>query len=226
MLIHCAKVPVTTTRADTGEPVTQNFSAFHHTYEYLKGRKLGVIKLHEDLVKRLGTDGVSNGILGKNLPMVVRPRPWTNWNDGGYYYSRSRVIRIKDSEEQKLYVQAAAKMGHLDQIFAGLDVLGQTAWRINRKVFDVVLEVWNSEQEFAEIPAADKDIDYPPEPAPGADPKVRREWIVEMKRLNTERRNDHSARCDVNFKVEIARAVGGFFSNSQLAGANDKLVPI
>jgi DNA-directed RNA polymerase len=71
------------------------------------------------------------------------------------------------------------------------------------------------------------EIDYPPEPAPGTDPKVRYEWITEMKRLNTERRNDHSTRCDVNFKVEIARAVSSFFSNlSQLVSANVRVVPL
>jgi len=213
MLIHVAKIPVEAPApgsiegSESCEKIIQNFPAFHHAYEYLHGRKLGVIKLHHEMVRRLSLDNVSLATLGKSLPMVVSPLPWTDWDEGGYFYTRSQVVRIKESIEQKQYVKAAAREGHLDQLFAGLDVLGRTAWKINRKVFDVVLDVWNQGEEFAEIPAAQKDVDYPPEPEPSADPKVRWEWVQEMKRLNTDRSNAHSTRCDVNFKIEIARAV-------------------
>ena len=213
MLIHVAKIPLETVvpgsieGSESSEKIVQNFPAFHHAYEYVQGRKLGVIKLHHDLIRRLGTDSINLAVIGKSLPMVVRPLPWTDWDEGGYYYTRSQVVRIKESVEQKQYVKAAAQRGHLDQLFAGLDVLGRTAWKINRQVFDVVLEVWNGGEEFAEIPSAGQDVDYPPEPEPSADPKVRWEWVQEMKRLHSARRNAHSTRCDVNFKIEIARAV-------------------
>ncbi|PWW76425.1 DNA/RNA polymerase [Tuber magnatum] len=212
MLIHVAKIPVKAAApgsiegSGSSEEIVQNLPAFYHCYEYLRGRKLGVIKLHPELIRRLGSDDLNLTVMGKSLPMVVRPLPWTDWDEGGYYYTRSRVVRIKESFEQKIYVEAAARKGHLDQLFAGLDVLGRTAWRINRKVFDVVLDIWNRGEEFAEIPALDMDVKYPLEPEPTADPKVRWEWIQEMKRLDATRRNNHSTRCDVNFKVEIARA--------------------
>jgi DNA-directed RNA polymerase len=38
--------------------------------------------------------------------------------------------------------------------YARLDVLGSTPWKINRKVFDVVLEVWKSGEWFKKLPPA------------------------------------------------------------------------
>ncbi|KAL7270076.1 DNA-directed RNA polymerase [Rhizina undulata] len=206
MLIHCAKTPVTRTRPDTGEDVTLAHTAFYHSYEYVKGRKLGVLKFHPDIVKRLGSEPLRKGMLGRLLPMVVQPRPWISWNDGGYYYAVNRVVRTKASREQEIYVRTASERGDLEQVFAGLDVLGRTAWRINRPVFDVVLEVWNKGEAFADIPAMGKDLELPPEPAPNADPMVRFRWVKQVKELTTEKKNHHSQRCDINFKVEIARA--------------------
>ncbi|KAG0644819.1 hypothetical protein HOY80DRAFT_1027224 [Tuber brumale] len=212
MLIHVARIPVeaavpgSAEETESPEKIVQHLPAFHHCYEYQRGRKLGAIMLHPELVKRLGTNDLSFTAIGKSLPMVVTPLPWTDWDEGGYFYTRSKVVRIRESIEQKQYVKAAAQRGHLDHLFAGLDVLGRTAWRINQRVFDVVLEVWNQEKAFAKIPALNPDIDFPPEPAPNVDPKVRWKWAQEMKRLNSARNNSHSTRCDVNFKVEIARA--------------------
>ncbi|KAG0124188.1 hypothetical protein HOY82DRAFT_573798, partial [Tuber indicum] len=212
MLIHVARIPVEaavpglTEGTESSEKIVQHLPAFQHCYEYQRGRKLGVVKLHPELVKRLGTDDLNFTAIGKSLPMVVRPLPWTDWDEGGYFYTRSKVVRIRESVEQKQYVRAAAERGHLDHLFAGLDVLGRTAWRINRKVFDVVLEVWNQEKAFAKIPALNPDINFPLEPEPNVDPKVRWEWAREMKSVNIAQKNNHSTRCDVNFKVEIARA--------------------
>jgi DNA-directed RNA polymerase len=207
MLLHCAKQPVTTVRSDTGKRVTQYHPAFYHSYDYAKGKKLGVIRAHEDVMKRLGNDFLPGGIVGRVLPMLVPPRPWLAWDDGAYFYTQSRVVRTGDSREQEIYVRAASARGDLENVFEGLDVLGQTAWRINKNVFDVVLKVWNTGEEFADIPPAVSGLDYPPEPAPSADPSIRTKWMQEVREMKLQEKNNHSQRCDINFKVEIARAV-------------------
>ena len=43
-----------------------------------------------------------------------------------------------------MYLWQASVAGHLELVFAGLDVLSSTGWRINCQVFDVVLQMWNS----------------------------------------------------------------------------------
>jgi DNA-directed RNA polymerase len=207
MLLHCAKVPVTKTDPSTGEKITQHQPAVQHAYEYVKGRRLGVLRLHPDVVQKLGTEPLRGSALGRNLPMLVPPLPWLSWNDGGYYYTRSRVVRTKSSKEQNIYVQAASNRGDLDQLFQGLDVLGQTAWRINKPVFDVILQVWNEGKQFASIPPREMDLQIPPEPPQSADPKIRSNWLKEVREIRTEEKNNHSQRCTINLKLEIARAV-------------------
>ena len=53
-------------------------------------------------------------------------------------------MSFKELCKQEVYLRQASNAGHLELVFASLDVLSSTGWRINRQVFDVVLEVWNS----------------------------------------------------------------------------------
>jgi len=206
MLLHCAQIPVTM-KNPQGEEITQYQPAFQHAYEYVRGRRLGVIKLHPDLVAKLSIEPLRGSSLGRNLPMLAPPLPWLAWNNGAYYYTRSRVVRTKHCREQEIYAHAASERGDLDQLFEGLDVLGQTAWQVNKRVFDVVLEVWNGGEALAEIPPKDLHIEIPPEPAPSPDPKVRVAWVKLVREAKNNEKNNHSQRCTINLKLEIARAV-------------------
>ncbi|KAF8421296.1 hypothetical protein EV426DRAFT_637859 [Tirmania nivea] len=214
MLIHCAKVSVHPRRSvdqidilEKAQQVKESIQpALLHNYQYMRGRKLGVIKLHAEIVKKLGTEPLRMSVISRHLPMVVHPRPWVGPRDGGYYYSPVKVVRTKDSREQDLYVKAAAARGDLDQLFIGLDVLGSTSWAINEKIFNIMLEVWNSGEKVAEIPPRELEVIYPPEPDPSEGPLARVNWAREMKAKVAEKRNNHSQRCDINFKLEIARA--------------------
>lgn len=206
MLLHCAKAPVVR-RGPDGKETSLDIPAFCHTYQYFKGKKLGVIRLDITLLKRLSSEPLGHGVLGRLLPMVVPPRPWRTCNDGAYFYARPPAVRTKHSREQKDYVKTASARGDLKELFQGLDVLGSTAWRINRPVFDVIVEVWNSEEAFAAIPPVVKDVVLPPEPPLSENPKLRYKWMAEAREIKNEARNFHSQRCSVNFKIEVARAV-------------------
>ena len=62
--------------------------AFHHTYEYMKGHKLGVIKLHSDIAAALAKDQVADTLHPRHLPMLIKPKPWLGHDQGGYIYNR------------------------------------------------------------------------------------------------------------------------------------------
>lgn len=51
------------------------------------------------------------------------------------------VMRLKESSEQSSYLKEADSRGALELVYAALDVLGKTAWAVNRKVLEVALEV-------------------------------------------------------------------------------------
>ena len=117
-------------------------------------------------------------------------------------------MRYKDTQEQVSYLQQASKLGRLELVYAGLDVLGSTPWRINRPIFDTVLKVWNSGERFYKIPPATYDEPEPVKPDNvDTDPASKVAWMMRMRHWQLEKANCHSNRCSVNYRMEIARAV-------------------
>ena len=140
---------------------TEEQSALYHSYEYIRGHKLGVVKFNPAAADHMSKDPVAETLHPRHLPMLVKPKPWLSYNNGGYLYSRSWATRFKDSREQEVYLWHASEASRLELVFAGLDVLSSTPWKISRKVLDVVLEVWNSRKRFGTLPPA-----IPDEPEP------------------------------------------------------------
>jgi DNA-directed RNA polymerase len=117
-------------------------------------------------------------------------------------------MRFKDSQEQQSYLRHASALGNLELVYAGLDVLGSTPWKINRKLFDVVLKVWNSGERMGKVPPAAYDVPEPEKPENyDTDPKARMIYLMRQKTWSEAKANNHSDRCSVNYKIEIARAV-------------------
>lgn len=119
-------------------------------------------------------------------------------------------MRIRDSPEQQVYIKSASDNRQLGSIFAALDYLGQTPWAVNRKIFDVVTDVWNSGEAVAEIPIKNPLMNMPDPVKPDeadTDDIARANWRLEMRENVLTKRSAHSERCSVNYKLEVARAV-------------------
>lgn len=209
LLIHVAKVPVRGKDPVTGDTVTGKAPAFYHGYQYQGGTRVGVLKVHNFLSKYIAGDAPSNMLQPQLLPMLVKPQPWTSWRSGGYLYSSTSVMRTKDAPEQLAYLKAASNNGDLDQVYDGLNVLGNTAWTINTPLFKVITEVWNKNEPFLEIPGFSGPPVFPPEPSRSEDPQVRRDWLRQCRKIHNENMSSYSERCTINYKLEIARAYLG-----------------
>ncbi|KAJ4001173.1 DNA/RNA polymerase [Lentinula boryana] len=207
-LMDVAKVTRSATHKVTNEVLTEVQPAFHHTYEHSRGQKLGVIRLNPVVSERLSNDNVRDTIHPRHLPMLVKPKPWLGLKKGGYMFSEVSAMRFKESVEQQSYLNHASELGNVELVYAGLDVLGSTPWQISRKVFDVVLKVWNSGEKLGKLPPA---VFSDPEPVlpEGADIKTRTTYIHRMKGWTQAKANNHSDRCSVNYKIEIARTFLG-----------------
>ncbi|THV02643.1 DNA/RNA polymerase [Dendrothele bispora CBS 962.96] len=208
----------------TTSTITETQPAFHHCYEHHRGQKLGVIRLNPVVSERLAKDTVKETLHPRHLPMLVKPKPWLRHDEGGYLYNRVPVMRYKESVEQLSFLQRASELGNVELIYAGLDVLGNTPWKINKGVFDVVLEVWNSGKRLGKLPPAFHDEPEPELPhAVGPDGKVLYDmngkplmdikaktlYMAKMKHWTQAKANTHSDRCSVNYKIEIARTFLG-----------------
>lgn len=206
-LMDVAIVVRSRTIKGTGEVLTEEQPAFFHSYEYLRGHKLGVIRLNPEVAERMSRDGLRETLHPRQLPMLVKPKPWLSHDQGGYLYSRSSVMRFKESQEQQSYLKHASDKGNLELVYAGLDVLGSTPWQVNRRVFDVVLKVWNSGERMCKIPPAVYEVPEPEKPENyETDPKARSVYLLRQQSWSQGKASNHSDRCSVNYKIEIARA--------------------
>jgi DNA-directed RNA polymerase len=91
-LMDVAKVIRTGTNKRTGELVEEEQPAFTHSYEYLRGCKLGIIKLNPVVAERMAKDSIRDTMHPRHLPMLIKPKPWLNYNEGGYIYNKSACI--------------------------------------------------------------------------------------------------------------------------------------
>lgn len=210
LLMQVAKVPVTGTDPVSGTRVKSKAPAFHHSYQYQNGNKIGILRPHKVLANYLS--GERTAIQPQQLPMLCKPRPWTSWNVGGYWYTPSTIIRSKDSPEQVAYIAAASERGQLQSIFDGLNVLGNTPWTVNKEIFKILSQIWNSKKEFLDIPPhvpPIPDLSDIPVPPRDSDPGVLRDYRRKCRAVTLENGRLYSQRCDLNYKLDIARALVG-----------------
>ncbi|KAK3688221.1 hypothetical protein B0T22DRAFT_458984 [Podospora appendiculata] len=205
-LITTAKITAVREHPETKVLVSQLQPAFFHGQQLKRGKKVGMIQPNKTLIELMKREP-KGYFLARQLPMVVEPKAWTRFDQGGFLEFPTDLVRIKQGErDQKIYTEAAIARGDMDQVLRSLDILGKTAWKINRKLLDVMLQAWNTGEEFANLPALEPQIPAPVEPDSSEDPMLRRAWLKEIRRVENMRSGKHSERCFINFQLEIARA--------------------
>ncbi|ERT03251.1 hypothetical protein HMPREF1624_01557 [Sporothrix schenckii ATCC 58251] len=206
MLMETAKVTAVKEHPETRTLVSQQQPAFSRLNQLRRGKKVGVLVANSTLVDLMKREPRGD-FLARHLPMVVEPQPWQTVDKGGFLEYPAPLVRVKDSrKDQKIYAEAAIARGDMDQVLKGLDVLGRTAWKVNRPVFNVLLEAWNTGEAIADIPPIAPNVAVPPEPDSSEDPMKRRTWLKAVKAAENQRSGLHSVRCFMNFQMEIARA--------------------
>jgi DNA-directed RNA polymerase len=144
----------------------------------------------------------------KAVTSTIRVRASLDVRSLGVKLVLGQVMRFKDSQEQQQYLKHASSRGNVELVYAGLDVLGSMPWQINRKIFDVVIDVWNAGYRLGKLPPAEYEEPEPERtPEVQTDQKARSIFIQRQRKWIMNKANNHSERCSVNYKIEIARAV-------------------
>uniref|UniRef100_A0A2N9HEQ2 DNA-directed RNA polymerase n=1 Tax=Fagus sylvatica TaxID=28930 RepID=A0A2N9HEQ2_FAGSY len=181
--------------------------AFRHKFKPVTknpGQKIvknyGVIEC--DPLVRMGLDKTAKHMLIPYVPMLVPPKKWKGYDKGGHLFLPSYVMRTHGSRKQQAAVKnVPAKQ--MQKVFEALDMLGNTKWRINRRVLSVVESVWASGGNIAGLVDCE-DVPIPEKP-PSEDLTEIQEWkwsLRKAKKINLER---HSQRCDTELKLSVAR---------------------
>ncbi|KAK7837639.1 dna-directed rna polymerase 3 [Quercus suber] len=75
------------------------------------------------------------------VPMLVPPKKWKGYDKGGHLFLPSYVMRTHGSRKQQDAVKNVP-VKQMQKVFEALDMLGNTKWRVNRRVFSVVESIW------------------------------------------------------------------------------------
>ncbi|KAH3963323.1 DNA-directed RNA polymerase [Parastagonospora nodorum] len=206
LLMQTATITFTANDLKSGKQLTSTQAAFHHGLEYVQGKKIGYLSPHPELVGKLRKDSVAN-IQPVNLPMIVEPKPWTSFQDGGYYTQPQRVVRQKAGDPaQRAYAESAIENGDMAKVLAGLDVLGKVPWQINAPILEVMLQAWNKGEGIAGLIPENHGLEPPVEPPADAPRVERAKWAKKLQEHENLKSGLHSQRCFQNFQLEIARA--------------------
>lgn len=206
LLIDVAKVEVCRPNPKDGQEMREEQPVFYHTYSFQAGKRIGVIRLNPTMREKMSKAPMSPS-LAKHLPMLTVPKPWVGFREGGFLEQAVGVIRLdKDDLQARRYAITASENGDMSKVFAGLDVLARTPWKINRGVFDVMVEAWNSGEAIAKMPPENPTADFPPEPPPTASTVDRLKWLKQVKEVENHKGGLRSQRCFQNLQLEVARA--------------------
>lgn len=205
LLIKVAKLPITKLDPRTGEELTHAQPVLTQAVHWHGGKKITMVRTNPELLKRLRHEPVGH-FIAKSLPMLTEPRKWTSIDSSPYLATPMDAIRFKDrSNSQKEYARRASKSGSLDQVFAGLDVIGKVPWRINAPVFRTLSHLWNTGAEIAGLAPEETPHEIPPEPIT-KDYKAYFDWKTKVQRIQNDVQGNHSKRCFQNFQLEVARS--------------------
>ncbi|XP_066920976.1 DNA-directed RNA polymerase, mitochondrial-like [Clytia hemisphaerica] len=137
---------------DTKMFVKSNFTkieqALSHHHELSGGpNRIGVLKFHP-VVGRLFKSYLSQmgelSFESNKLPMLIPPRPWTNPTSGAYMLLHSDLVRTVTGQYKLNQLQSAAEDHQMDKIFDSLNYLGNTAWKINEPILDMMITLYNT----------------------------------------------------------------------------------
>ena len=180
-------------------------AAFYHTYDFVGDQTVGIVRPNERLIELLTSrkpsarasvlTGSTRVVDASLVPMITPPKPWLSIREGGYLATPVNLMRCGDDAFQHLaLLNDVMQAGGLKDVCNALDYLSSCPWRINTKVFDVLVPLYQSEQEYSDLDIPPLNVAVPQKPAdytsvnPDKKPKEKKEERKERRKKRQERK--------------------------------------
>ncbi|KAJ6794908.1 DNA-directed RNA polymerase 1B, mitochondrial-like [Iris pallida] len=163
-------------------------------------KRYGVIVC--DPLVHQGLDRTARHMVMPYMPMLVPPVNWTGYDKGGHLFLPSFVMRTHGARQQREAVKRAPRK-QLQAVYEALDTLGNTKWRVNKRVLSIVDRIWSSGGRLADL-VDREDIPLPEKPD-AEDDDENKKWKWRLRAAKKENSERHSQRCDVELKLAVAR---------------------
>lgn len=140
-------------------------------WSHRTSKSVSYIVLHDKLLKVFLEDDYLSWAPNttRHMPMIVPPSDWVGPKEGGYRWLEVDLMRTHGSSVQK----EALEQADLSSVCDGLNILGKTAWKINKEILDVAEYCWQNNVPIGDIPSR-TDFEVPPEPVrpPRVSPEI------------------------------------------------------
>ncbi|KAL0340199.1 UNVERIFIED_CONTAM: DNA-directed RNA polymerase 3B, chloroplastic [Sesamum radiatum] len=211
--LGCCLIELLTQSAYVQPPVDQSADsppdvrpAFRHFFKIAPResgqnvvKKYGVIEC--DPLVLAGLDKTVRHMIIPYVPMLVPPKKWKGYDKGGYLFLPSYLMRTHGSRKQQKAVKTVPPK-QMQKVYEALDTLGNTKWRVNKRILSVVECIWAAGGNIAGL-VNREDVPIPELLSDDAKEVKKWKWSVrKVKKINQER---HSQRCDTELKLNVAR---------------------
>ncbi|KAI5678798.1 hypothetical protein M9H77_09748 [Catharanthus roseus] len=187
--------------------------AFVHTLRSVETpqgtRRYGVIEC--DPLVRKGLERTARHMVIPYMPMLIPPLNWSGYDKGAHLFLPSYIMRTHGAKQQKDAVKRCQK-AQLEPVFQALNTLGNTKWRVNKRILAVVDRIWSSGGQLADL-VDREDVPLPEKPDTEDEQEIQK-WKWKVKTAKKENSERHSQRCDIELKLAVARKMKdeeGFF---------------
>ncbi|KAN0055755.1 hypothetical protein ACTA71_011641 [Dictyostelium dimigraforme] len=184
---------------EDGSKLVPSFTLQSHFFRGIRGSRIiphaNIFKLIESghEIKETGA--------ARLYPMVIKPLPWISPYDGPYLHYKVPLMRTSGSAMQMRSLTDV----DLSLIYRSLNILGETPWVINKELYKILSEVYNSGMGIGDIPRG-TDYEYPPIPEDLIyNHETRKQFHRKEQKIKLLNSNLHSMRCDVSLKLGVAR---------------------
>ncbi|PIA31839.1 hypothetical protein AQUCO_04800023v1 [Aquilegia coerulea] len=181
--------------------------AFRHTLKTIRrepgrrgGNMHGVIEC--DSLVREGLDKTASHMVIPYVPMLIPPRKWKGYDRGGHLFLPSYVMRTHGARQQQDAIKSVPRK-QMQTVFEALDTLGQTKWRVNKRVLAVIENFWHGGGNVAGL--VDREDVSIPEKPPSEDAMEIQKWKWSVRKVKKCNRERHAQRCDIELKLSVAR---------------------
>lgn len=170
-----------------------------------RGRKQDRVRLTPDTEQKVvAMHGRCELLAPVHLPMVTLPKPWSNPYNGGYLTRRMAMVKTRNQN----YMEELRSV-HMPDVYAALNAMQQTAWRINVGVLNAMREVWESGGQLGDLPPREN-LPLPAKPRNIAtNEEARKKWKRLAARVHEENARLSSKRLAVARKLQIAQRFVG-----------------
>lgn len=110
------------------------------------------------------------------LPTVVKPKAWTGPIGGGYHHPGLPQMKLVKTRH-KAYMEEL-ESHHMPLVYAGINAVQDTAWKINCDVLEVLEWAWEHGGGIGKLPST---ADLELAPVPDLNLQYREEWTEENK---------------------------------------------